>query len=193
MSSQAIPWGALLVALMGATPAQAAGETERAVVRAVLGTLGAQDLAQSAYDGVFYTQAANYGGGVTLGGWGSGRLAADVSLRGPLAAPESACRPQKGEAQIDALPGARVWQVFQPAKPPSSGGEKTGPFADRDWVGASAGWRVLYPAHCLVVSALYDGDDPGGRRVVGRVREIRAQFPEDAAPAVAPAARSDRR
>lgn len=174
MTRQGIPWGAaVLLALVGASRAQAAGETERAVVRSVLPTLGAQDLAQSAHDGVFYTQAANYGGGVTLGGWGSGRLAADVSLRGPLASPESACRPQEGETPVDALPGARVLQVFEPARPPSSpGGQKTGPFADRDWAGASARWRVVYPAHCLVVSALFDGDDPGGRRVIGRVREL---------------------
>lgn len=164
------------VALLGTLAAWASGETERSVVRAVLPLLPAQELGEGQQDGAYFIQAAHSGaapGRVTVGGWGSGRQTADVSLRGPTRAPETLCRPQRDEVPLPALPGAQVFEFTRAARAPDTAERPSNsPFADRGGAPSFARWRVMYPAHCLLVTASVDGEDPERRQVRGRVRQL---------------------
>ena len=166
---------AVALLLSGSGLARAAGETEKAVVMAVAPLLGARDVQQQLFAGTYYTRAETplaSPGKIVVSRWGSGREDASVVLNGPLDRPESVCRVGKEEVLVDVLPGARVYERRVASRRPSATSTSSGPFADDDGSVSSVNWRILYPKHCAMVWASFDGDDPRNRRTLGRVQEL---------------------
>ena len=166
---------AVALVLSGPGLARAAGETEKAAVTAVAPLLGSTQVFQQLFEGYYYTRAETplaAPGKVVVGRWGSGREDASVVLKGPLDRPESVCRVGKGEVLVDVLPGVRVHQKTVASRRPSTPSTSGGPFADDDGSVSSVNWRILYPKHCAMVWASFDGDDPGNRRTLGKVQAL---------------------
>lgn len=166
---------AVALLLSGSGLARAAGETEKAAVTAVAPLLGTKAVQQQLFEGIFYTQAETppaAPGKIVIGRWGSGRESASIVLKGPLDRPESVCRTGKGEVLVDVLPGVPVYQRTVASRRPSTPSTSGGPFADDDGSVSSVNWRVLYPKHCAMVWASFDGDDPENRRTLGRVQAL---------------------
>jgi hypothetical protein len=100
---------------------------------------------------------------------------ASVDLIGPTGDPEKACPAVSGQTQVtEGFKGAKAFHKSNGSQGPGAGGANsvgaTNPFYEDDSVAAAASWRLIYPAHCVIVSVVLPADDPQGAYVSDKAR-----------------------